>query len=38
MTITDEYFKYTTTWKEKYGEKTLVLMQLNDSMSLCIER
>ena len=28
MTITDEYFKYTTTWKEKYGEKTLVLMQV----------
>jgi len=28
MTITDEYFKYTSTWKEKYGEKTIVLMQV----------
>lgn len=28
MTITDEYFNYTAKWKEKYGEKTIVLMQV----------
>ena len=28
MTLTDDYFNYTKQWKEEYGEKTIVLMQV----------
>lgn len=28
MTLTDDYFSYTKQWKEEYGEKTIVLMQV----------